>query len=613
MTPDRRTENDIPAARTGADKAAPSTEANLLATRSESLRALRAAALAGAVMSAVFCLIVSTMLIVNYVQIKTADPLNTPGLQALRQQFRQHQADDALKAEIRALDLLARKAFFMSQSQLRTGGILLLAGAAVGVALVIVWAQLAKPAPEPLRLSPLDQSWRERAALRRGVAVAGGLLLAAALTAWIGADRNLAAQWVVAGTVGVAEHRTDQTNRTEPAHPARSPAIPPSTREDYLRNWANFRGPDANGHALARQVPVRWNAKTGEGIKWKVSLPRVGYSSPIVWGQRLFVTAADKTAREIYGVDTGSGKLLWTAPVKDVPGAPTEVPDVDENTGLAAPTPATDGRRVYAMFGTGELLCVDVDGRPVWSRYLGQPENHYGHASSLIVADDRLIVQFDDASHPRVLALNTATGDTVWESQRSAISWASPICVDTGRRHELILCDSEGVEAYDPANGVSLWREACLGGEAAPSAAYDDGMVFAASDTAKACGLKITDTGVEKRWEWDESLPDTASLLAASGLVFMATSGGAMVCLKGDDGTVVWQEEFSRPCYASPILAEGRVYALDQDGVMHIFEAAGTFKAVATCPLGENAGATPAFADGRIYIRGIRNLYCVGE
>jgi outer membrane protein assembly factor BamB len=564
------------------------------------LQAVRSAALAGAGVAGVFCLVVSVLLLVNYGQLKTNDPLNAPALVALRAQFAQQQSDETLKTQIRTLDLMARKAFFTSQQQLRVGGALLLGGAAVGIALMLVAGRLRPVRPDPKRLPPPEAFWSSRIGLRRGVEAAGGTLLALALAAWIGADRNLGRYWL-----------------TGPAVPLSgaggTPAPSGPSRDEQLKNWPNFRGPDGNGVSPAARIPTRWNGKTGEGIKWKLTLPRVGYSSPIVWGNRVFLTAGDKEAREIYGIDGDKGTLVWTTVVKDVSGATGEIPEVDEQTGLAASTPATDGERIYAVFGTGELFCTDLDGRPVWSRFLGKPDNHYGHSSSLLVVEGLLIVQWDGASRARVLALEAKSGRTVWEKDRPAVSWASPVCVDTGRRKELILCDSVGVESYNPANGETWWRQDCLGGEAAPSAAYADGMVIAANDNARASGLRLTETGVEVAWQWDEALPDTASPLATSQQVFLATGGGAMVCLNAKDGTRLWQQEYSRQCYASPILAEGRVYALDLDGVMHIFEAAGEYRPVATCPLGENAGATPAFVEGRIYLRGLRNLYGVGD
>lgn len=571
-------------------------------------QAIRSAALGGAGVSGIFCLVVSLLLLVNYLQLKVNDPLNSPALVTLRKQFVQQQSDETLKAQIRTLDLMARKAFFTSTEQLRVGGFLLLGGTIVCVGLTLLAGLMRPIRPDPKRLSPLEAEWSRRAGVRRGVGVAGGVLLAAALAAWIGADRNLGLYWLAPEAAPVAG--TDVPPLPGPEGGARAVALPAG--DAGLGSWPNFRGPDGNGVSPAQQVPIRWNGKTGEGIKWKLAIPRPGYSSPIVWGKRIFLTAGDKTAREIYGIDADSGALLWTTVVKEVPGATGDIPEVTENTGLAAPTPATDGERVYALFGTGELFCTDLDGRPVWSRFLGKPDNHYGHASSLLVVAGLLIVQFDGVSQARVLALDTRSGRTVWDKDRPSVSWASPICVVTGRRRELILCDSTGVESYDPTNGVTWWREDCLGGEAAPSAAYAGGRVFVASDYARATGLRLTDAGAEIAWQWEETLPDTASLLATPERVFMATRGSELVCLNAQDGKLIWQQEFTSPCYASPILAGGRVYALDMDGVTHIVEAAGDYREVASCPLGENAGATPAFAEGRIYIRGVRNLYGIG-
>ena len=569
----------------------------------------RTAALGGAMAAAVFCLAISVSLAINYIQLKIADPLNSAALIQLRQQFSQEQGDETLKTQIRALDLLARKAFFTTQWQLRVGGLLLLGGVGTLVLFSLAAKLLEGKTPNPRNLPSLEAAWIRRVGVRRGTWLAGGILVAAGLAAWIGAERNMAEYWVV---------QSAPTAQVRTAAPVPAPtlvrALPAApTRDDLLRNWPNFRGPDGNGIATARNIPVAWDGAKRQGIRWKQATPRPGYSSPVVWGQRVFLTGADKEARELYGLDADTGSLMWTTAVNRIQGAAVvEIPDVNESTGLAAPSPATDGRWVCAIFGTGELLCTDLDGKPLWSRFLGKPDNHYGHASSLLIVGDLLIVQLDDASHPRVLGLDGATGKTVWETTRQAISWASPICVDTGARREVILCDSAAVESYDPKTGVSLWRQDCLGGEVAPSAAYGDGMVFVANAYAKACGLRLAGGTATVAWESSETLPDTASPLVAGGCLFLATQGGPIVCLNAKDGKPLWQKEFTTECYASPVCAEGRVYALDLDGVMHIFEVGGTYREIGTCPLGETAGATPALMDDRLYIRGVRNLYCVG-
>jgi outer membrane protein assembly factor BamB/ferredoxin len=571
---------------------------------------MRSFAIGGAVVAAVFCLAISLLLLANYAQLKAADPLNSPALLQLRHEFSQAQTDAKLKTRIRALDLLARRAFFTKQWQLNTGGLLLLCGAGVCVALARLAGALRAQVPDPKSLKPLEAAWARRPALRRGTWLVGGGVVALAVAAWIGAEQEFAAP--EAPSLPALAPAAPK----EPIDPGggAAPDAPQPTGGHKLGVWPNFRGPGGNAIASAKGVPVKWDARSGQGIKWKTALPRAGYGSPVMWGNRVFVTAGDREARELYGIDADSGRLVWTTAVNRVAGAAVaEIPEVNDNTGLAAPSPATDGTRVYAIFGTGELLCTDTDGKVVWNRYLGKPANHYGHASSLLVVDELLIVQWDDAERPRLLALNTATGATVWETARQAISWASPICVDTGKRRELILCDSTGVESFDPRKGVSFWRQDCLGGEVAPSAAYGEGMVFVANAYAKATGLRLSGTGAEVAWQWDEALPDTASPLVVGGRLLLAAEGGPLVCLSAKDGHVLWQQELTKACYASPVWADGRVYALDLDGVMHILELADTYQEVGTCALGEMAGATPAFVDGRIYIRGLRYLYCVGE
>jgi outer membrane protein assembly factor BamB len=209
-----------------------------------------------------------------------------------------------------------------------------------------------------------------------------------------------------------------------------------------------------------------------------------------------------------------------------------------------------------------------------------------------------------------------ATGKEVWTAERTDIAWGSPIVVNTGRRDEAILTCSATVDSYDPLTGAKLWSEKCLSGpEVGTSAAYAEGLVFVANDYAQGTAIRIgAATGgppATVLWQYSEDLPDVASPLATAQYVFLAGSGGTITCLDAKTGAAHWRQAFDDGFYASPILAGSRVYALDRAGVTHVFDADKSYAARGTAPLGEEAVSTPAFAAGRIYLRGKQSLYCV--
>ncbi len=546
---------------------------------------VRRAARGVAIASAAFALLLSTLLVVNYFQFKSVDPLHSRALDKLVREFRANPEDQQLKEEIRALNLLSRKAFFAHRWQLATGGGLLLLSLLVLAVSLKLAARPRLDLPD-LSAAPSDEAaWQERKRSRRWLAATGVLLLALAVTAGLAFRRDLESAQPFSGSRSLA------------------------SAEDYAKNWANFRGPGAAGIATADRAPLSWDGASGKGLRWKTEVPKPGYSSPVIWGQRLFLTGADEKSRELYCFDTEKGKLLWQKPV----GATGTVPTVHRDTGFAASSAATNGRHVFAIFATGDLAAFDMDGKPLWSQNLGQPENHYGHSSSLITFEDLVIVQFDENSASRVLALDAETGAPAWQVDRTVISWASPILVNTGSRQELIVTNSVAVSSFDPRTGALLWEEKCLGGEVGPSAAYDDGMVFVANEFSKASGIRLEGGKAKVVWEYSDKLPDTASPLAAKGLLFLATSKGDIICLDAKTGKPVWEHAFNDGFYASPILVGGNVYAMDLSGTMHIFAADRTFRLLGESALGEPSSCTAAALDGRLYLRGDRFLYCAGE
>ncbi len=429
-----------------------------------------------------------------------------------------------------------------------------------------------------------------------------------------------ARKWIIAGGIGLvlislvihaaAQSKTDQLTDTSVASDFVS-------SEHILKNWTGFRGPGANGHAAHANPPLNWSAKEGRNILWKTKVSKHGMSSPVIWENRLFLTGADDSTRQIYCFETDTGKLLWQHDVNGIPGSPHDglLPDVLDETGFAAPTATTNGRYVAAIFATGELVCVNMKGERIWAKHLGIPKNHYGHASSLISHRNMLFVQYDQKDNSQLLAFDLASGNPAWHVKRGVISWSSPILIDNKGRMELILTNSKAVDSYDPKSGKLLWHVECLSGEVASSASYADGVVCVANENATASAIDVGNhgSGPNILWQWDEALPDAASPLANEDFLILPTWFGVVSCLDVKTGRVLWEQEFDDGFYSSPILVNDCVYIIDLSGTMQIFKMDDEFELLGASPIGEEAYGTPAFVGDRIYIRGLMHLFCIEE
>jgi len=271
---------------------------------------------------------------------------------------------------------------------------------------------------------------------------------------------------------------------------------------------------------------------------------------------------------------------------------------------------AVDGRAAYALFAAGDLVALDFEGAILWNRNLGVPELNYGTGSSLALLGDLILVQRDQLEGGKLIAIDTATGKDGWVIERKVTSsWSSPLVADTEAGSRVFLNGTPSLAAYDPVRRRQLWTLDGMMGENAPSPAYADGRVFAANQLLSMVAADAK-TG-KKLWEVYDSLPDVASPLAGDGFVVMAASFGPITALDAATGDVLAQHQFKTGFWASPILAGGRVYALDTSGVMRIFRADRTLELLASPALGEPAVATPAFRSGDIFIRGERHLFCI--
>jgi outer membrane protein assembly factor BamB len=250
------------------------------------------------------------------------------------------------------------------------------------------------------------------------------------------------------------------------------------------------------------------------------------------------------------------------------------------------------------------------------------PDSAYGYASSLEMYRNLLLIQYDQGAaedkKSKLIALNASSGQTVWETPRPVPnSWASPIVVKVGEQYQVITCGDPWVIGYDPANGAELWRAKCIGGEIAPSPIYTGGLVLAVEPYNKIVAIRpdgrgdVTKTHIA--WSIEDSAPDICCPVGNGEFVFFLTTTGALSCYKLPEGKKLWEEDLKGNFLASPSLVGNRLYLLSEKGVMIIAEAGTKYKQIAKCELGEDCHASPAFVDGRIYIRGLESLYCIGS
>jgi outer membrane protein assembly factor BamB len=587
--------------------------------------------------AAIFVVLFGTVLLVNFVLTLRQDPLNSQSMQKLLNRLSENENDKELRLEIRSLDLLARKAFFTRQWQIRTGGAMLFFAVLVWLMAIRGKEILRRRLPDPSLTGQPPEP--EESKTRQALIYTGAVFVFLSVFAGWRSHQKLAENpppanpsqqtvmadssdaepvmtppvkadtWPPVALAPPAKKTTDSTSAVPPAkQTAAAPPATPLTRAE--QQWPNFRGPLGQGKAFYRNTPIQWNGSSGKNIKWKTAIPMVGFNSPVVWQDRIFLTGGDATKRQVYCFAAKDGSLLWQV---DVASKAVKMPKVSKDTGFAASTCATDGTRAFAIFATGDIIALDFNGQILWAKTLPLPDNHYGHSSSLLCRDGLLLVQYDNGNGGKLLALRANTGELAWEKEREVqISWSSPILIEQKGMLQIVLNANPVVAGYDLQSGEQVWSHEGVTGEVAASPGYAAGRVVVANEYSRVAVIDIQ--GPPKLlWETDEELPEVSSPLATDQYIYIATSGGSVACRDAATGVKYWLQEFDTGFYSSPIKVGDHIYLMDMNGVTHIFANDKTYHLIADCPLGESSNCTPAFLDQHIFIRSDKYLYCIAE
>jgi len=550
-----------------------------------------------AVASAVFVLAAGGLLVFSQVQGKVRGLVTSGERDRLVAELRQRPRDQALKEQIWQLDLELREKTFRQLRLSHNAARALIGGLVVFLASGHLVRIARQRLPDPLAWGAHqpDQVPRVSRAARYAVAAAGLLVMATALLVST-RPANLPAR----PSAGDAAFVPVQWVDTLP------------TMEEWQRHWPGFRGPWGDG-----VTDTRIDFK----VRWKTAVPLPGMSSPVIWSNSVFLTGATGVDRRLFRFDTESGQLSWSAAIQ-LPVGPGPAPSVDQDTGLAAPTAVTDGRRVYAIFAGGEVGAFDFQGKQAWARHLGPLVNAYGYSSSLALWRDRLMVQLDLGSEEngisRLLALNTRDGRPAWETWRpTGGSWASPVLAKAGERLQLLTCGDPFVLAYDPATGTELWRFEGMASELAPSPIGAGGLVIACQPHTHVLAIRpdgqgeVTDS--HRAWKITDGVPDVPSPTSDGRRLYLLTSEGLLTCAELATGRTLWTHQFEGEFYASPSVTGSGLLVISRDGVMVLAALADEYRELGKHELGEPCHTSPGFYGGRMYVRGQQHLFCIGE
>ena len=416
-------------------------------------------------------------------------------------------------------------------------------------------------------------------------------------------------------------------------------------------NWPQWRGPDGSGISTEKNLPATWTPTTN--IKWKAAIPGRGHSSPIVWGNRIFVTTAvegdvvpgakavthmagdkeflhpdsvgadRKHQFKVIALNRESGKIVWEALAWE--GTPYD--NRHRKSSYAASTPATDGKMVYAFFGTEGLYAYDFNGKLAWKAQLGKLGTvGMGTGTSPILFNDLVIVQCDEDNGEAsfIVALDKKTGKEAWRTPRKIqVSWSTPLLVKTATRSELITSGTETVVSYDPATGKELWHHQGVESNAIPSPVANNEMVFlVAGFPAKiAMAIKLGGSGdltdtANVPWKYAKGTAYVPSPILYGDYLYLTTDRGILTCIDAKTGEVKYEGgriPIPATFTASPVAFEGKILMTSEDGDTFIVKAGPKHEVLGTNSIGEPVYASPAIADGRIFIRGEKNLYCIGS
>jgi outer membrane protein assembly factor BamB len=433
----------------------------------------------------------------------------------------------------------------------------------------------------------------------------------------------LKTQYAVAALFGVAAAAAVGASLHAVRLPAPPAVVPPSairfpTAAELQENWPAFRGFDGSGYRAEATMPATWNVQSGQGIRWKTEVPLPGMSSPIRWTNALFLTGANAASNVVYRFDADTGKLVWATTLRR-PGNPVPEPKVMDDTGLAAPTPVTDGQRVYVMFANADVAALDFSGKQLWIRNLGPLDNIYGHSASLAIYQDRLLIQLDqNETASKLIALNTSTGQELWRVARPiACSWASPIVIEAAGKPQLITCGEPWVISYNPLDGAELWRANGLGSEFAPSPIYAGGNIIVCNPSSDVRAFPSAGQGDVSTnpvaWKAESGVPSVSSPASDGQRLYLLTAGGELSCLDPATGQVKWSHEYEGEYYSSPVIAGNRVIIVTRKGVAYVVENADEFRELGKSELGEDCNATPVPDRQGIYLRGGKHLFFLSD
>lgn len=395
-------------------------------------------------------------------------------------------------------------------------------------------------------------------------------------------------------------------------------------------NWPSWRGPHGNGVAPGKSYPTTWSAT--ENVAWKIDLPGKGSSTPVIWGDKIFLTCGIEGNNACVAYDR-SGKELWRTTVGPEKGGKHK-----KATG-SNPSAVTDGKHVFAYFKSGDLACFDFDGKIVWSHNLqkmfGEDTLWWDLGTSPVLTKNHVVIAVMQTGPSYLAAFDKVTGEKAWKADRAvpapseaAQSYSTPVVLEEGGKETLVVLGADHITAHDAADGKELWRVGGLNPKqnqyfrSISSPVVTDGVVVAPyARGATITAVKLGGSGDVRKshvtWELDDLGADVPTPAAANGRAYVCTDKGEVVCLDVASGKKIWsgQVQKNRNAFsASPVLADGKLYLVREDGKAFVVAAGDEFKVLAENDLeGEFVVATPVFADGKIYVRTLERLYCIGK